>query len=108
MLEVLGNRKVVLCRELTKNFEEFSRGNLEEVMEWANTSEIRGEFVIILDGNHNEQVEENKVTTDLSIEEQVKELIEDRNLKPNQAIKEVAKENGLKKQEVYNLYHHLD
>lgn len=108
MLEVLGNRKVVLCRELTKKFEEFIRGNLEEVMEWANTSEIRGEFVIILDGNHNEQVEENKVTTDLSIEEQVKELIEDRNLKPNQAIKEVAKENGLKKQEVYNLYHHLD
>lgn len=108
MLEVLGNRKVVLCRELTKKFEEFIRGNLEEVMEWANTSEIRGEFVIILDGNHNEQVEENKVTTNLSIEEQVKELIEDRNLKPNQAIKEVAKENGLKKQEVYNLYHHLD
>ena len=57
MLEVLGNRKVVLCRELTKKFEEFIRGNLEEVMEWANTSEIRGEFVIILDGNHNEQVE---------------------------------------------------
>ena len=108
MLEVLGNRKVVLCRELTKKFEEFIRGNLEEVMEWANTSEIRGEFVIILDGIHNEQVEENKVTTDLSIEEQVKELIEDRNLKPNQAIKEVAKENGLKKQKVYNLYHHLD
>ena len=104
MLEMLGNRKVVLCRELTKKFEEFIRGNLEEVMEWANTSEIRGEFVIILDGNHNEQVEENKVTTDLSVEEQVKELIEDR----NQAIKEVAKENGLKKQEVYNLYHHLD
>ena len=94
--------------EQYKKFEEFIRGNLEEVMEWANTSEIRGEFVIILDGNHNEQVEENKVTTNLSIEEQVKELIEDRNLKPNQAIKEVAKENGLKKQEVYNLYHHLD
>lgn len=108
MSEVLGNRKVVLCRELTKKFEEFIRGNLEEVMEWANTSEIRGEFVIILDGNHDEQAEESKVTTDLSIEEQVKELIEDRNLKPNQAIKEVAKENGLKKQEVYNLYHHLD
>ena len=108
MSEVLGNRKVVLCRELTKKFEEFIRGNLEEVMKWANTSEIRGEFVIILDGNHDEQAEESKVTMDLSIEDQVRELIENRNLKPNQAIKEVAKENGLKKQEVYNLYHHLD
>lgn len=108
MSEVLGNRKVVLCRELTKKFEEFIRGNLEEVMEWANTSEIRGEFVIILDGNHDEQAEKSKVTTDLSIEEQVRKLIENRNLKPNQAIKEVAKENGLKKQKVYNLYHHLD
>src|SRR5699024_630726 len=108
MSEVLGNRKVVLCRELTKKFEEFIRGNLEEVMEWANTSEIRGEFVIILDGNHDEQAEESKVTMDLSIEDQVRELIENRNLKPNQAIKEVAKENGLKKQEVYNLYHNLD
>ena len=55
-----------------------------------------------------EQAEESKVTMDLSIEDQVRELIENRNLKPNQAIKEVAKENGLKKQEVYNLYHHLD
>ncbi|MYY76775.1 16S rRNA (cytidine(1402)-2'-O)-methyltransferase [Ligilactobacillus salivarius] len=108
MSEVLGNREVVLCRELTKKFEEFIRGNLEEVIEWANTSEIRGEFVIILDGNHDEQAEESKVTMDLSIEDQVRELIENRNLKPNQAIKEVAKENRLKKQKVYNLYHHLD
>ena len=108
MSEVLGNREVVLCRELTKKFEEFIRGNLEEVIEWANTSEIRGEFVIILDGNHDEQVEESKVTMDLSIEDQVRELIENRNLKPNQAIKEVAKENRLKKQKVCNLYHHLD
>ena len=69
---------------------------------------FRGEFVIILDGNHDEQAEESKVIMDLSIEDQVRELIENRNLKPNQAIKEVAKENRLKKQEVYNLYHHLD
>ena len=50
MLEVLGNRKIALCRELTKKFEEFIRGTIEEAVEWANKDEVRGEFCIILEG----------------------------------------------------------
>jgi 16S rRNA (cytidine1402-2'-O)-methyltransferase len=42
---ILGStRKVVLARELTKKFEEFVRGSLEEAVQWAETEEIRGEL----------------------------------------------------------------
>ena len=41
MREVLGNRKIVLCRELTKKFEEFIRGTIDEAQIWANENEIR-------------------------------------------------------------------
>lgn len=109
MVTVIGpERQVVLARELTKRYEEFIRGSLAEVSEWAQTNEIRGEFVMILAGNDNpEEVVVNKPTDDLSIKDYVLTLIEQGN-KTNDAIKIVAKERGLKKQQVYNIYHELD
>ena len=50
MHEVMGNRKIALCRELTKKFEEFIRGTVSEVIEWAKEDEIRGEFCLIIEG----------------------------------------------------------
>lgn len=50
MYDILGNRQVAICRELTKKFEEFIRGNLSEVVEWAHQDEIRGEFCLIIEG----------------------------------------------------------
>ncbi|HJV30560.1 MAG TPA: 16S rRNA (cytidine(1402)-2'-O)-methyltransferase, partial [Bacillales bacterium] len=49
MLEILGNRRIALCRELTKRYEEFIRGSLTEVIEWANQDEVRGEFCLIME-----------------------------------------------------------
>ena len=50
MQEVLGNRKIAICRELTKKYEEFIRGTVEEVIDWASQDEIRGEFCLIVEG----------------------------------------------------------
>src|SRR5262249_39791431 len=58
MLEILGNRNIALCRELTKKFEEFIRGTLEEAIKWANQDEIRGEFCLIVEGATGEVEEE--------------------------------------------------
>ena len=49
MLEVLGNRRLVIARELTKQYEEFVRGTIEEVLEMVD--ELRGEMVVIVEGS---------------------------------------------------------
>ena len=54
--EIFGNREIVLCRELTKKFEEFIRGTLEEVLEWSRNDEIRGEFCIVVQGADEETI----------------------------------------------------
>ena len=51
MLDILGDRKIVLCRELTKKFEEFIRGTISEALTWATESEVRGEFCLIIEGS---------------------------------------------------------
>ncbi|WEV57752.1 16S rRNA (cytidine(1402)-2'-O)-methyltransferase [Ligilactobacillus acidipiscis] len=98
-------RQIVLCRELTKRYEEFLRGTIADAIEWANNSEIKGEFVLIVEGNQAPLQEEPKAV--LPLEEQVDLLIKSENLKTNDAIKRIAKQNKLKKQVVYNEYHHL-
>lgn len=47
--EVLGNRKIALCRELTKRYEEFLRGTVSEFIQWASEQEVRGEFCLIIE-----------------------------------------------------------
>lgn len=109
MITIIGpERQVVLARELTKRYEEFIRGTLAEVSEWAQSNEIRGEFVMILAGNDNPEIlTQAKDTDNLSISEYVDTLISQGN-KTNDAIKLVAKDRGLKKQQVYNIYHEID
>lgn len=100
-----ADRPAVLCRELTKRYEEFLRGSLSDLAEWAATDTVRGEFVVLVGGNPHPTT----TAVDLSepIETQVDRLIAAGD-KPNAAIKEVANLRGLKKQDVYRTYHHLD
>ncbi|WP_125544505.1 16S rRNA (cytidine(1402)-2'-O)-methyltransferase [Levilactobacillus lindianensis] len=103
-----ADRPAVLCRELTKRYEEFLRGSLQELADWAATDTVRGEFVVLVGGNPAPTMAATEAV-DLSepVEVQVDRLIAAGD-KPNAAIKEVANLRGLKKQEVYRTYHHLD
>ncbi|MEO2077172.1 MAG: 16S rRNA (cytidine(1402)-2'-O)-methyltransferase [Bacillus sp. (in: firmicutes)] len=105
MLEVLGNRNIAICRELTKKYEEFIRGTLEEVIEWAHNDEIRGEFCMIVEGTSEEVEEEASWWEDLSIEEHVNHYMSVENISSKDAIKQTAKDRGLNKREVYQVYH---
>lgn len=105
MLEVLGNRNIAICRELTKKYEEFIRGTLEEVIEWAHNDEIRGEFCIIVEGTNEEVEEGTSWWEDLSIEEHVNHYMSVENVSSKDAIKQTAKDRGLNKREVYQAYH---
>ena len=50
-LECFGDRQVAVARELTKKFEEVKRGKLSEVIGYFSTHTIRGEFVLVVEGN---------------------------------------------------------
>ena len=74
-----GTREIVLARQLTKRFEEFLRGTLEEAVNWVESNNIRGEFCIVLEGNDGSDLEEPEATwwdKGLSVLEHVSELIE--------------------------------
>ena len=108
--QILGpSRKVVLAREVTKKFEEFVRGTLEEAVMWAENEEIRGEFVLVFDGSTEENpVDSEKWWTELSIIDHVNQVIEKQSLTSKEAIKVVAVERDLPKRDVYQEYHIQD
>ncbi|MGG0187776.1 16S rRNA (cytidine(1402)-2'-O)-methyltransferase [Bacillus rhizoplanae] len=105
MKDVLGNRNVVLCRELTKKFEEFIRGSLEEVIHWAKENEVRGEFCVLVEGSTEEAVDEEVWWETLTVEGHVEYYIEEKGLSSKEAIKIVAKDRNMSKRDVYQAYH---
>ncbi|EFI68419.1 hypothetical protein BFZC1_11997 [Lysinibacillus fusiformis ZC1] len=107
MEAILGERRIVLARELTKKFEEFLRGTLSEAVEWSQTEEIRGEFCIVLEGNScvEEEDHEEAYWQNMSIVEHVDFIINQSNVSSKEAIKEVGKLRQVSKRDVYNEYH---
>ncbi|MGM9928015.1 MAG: 16S rRNA (cytidine(1402)-2'-O)-methyltransferase [Bacillus sp. (in: firmicutes)] len=106
MKQILGNRKIVLCRELTKKFEEFIRGDVEGALQWAQENEIRGEFCLIVEGNSTETLPtEEKWWEELTIVEHVNYYIEEKGLHNKEAIKQTAKDRDVHKRDIYHAYH---
>ncbi|MEG1311832.1 MAG: 16S rRNA (cytidine(1402)-2'-O)-methyltransferase [Romboutsia sp.] len=99
MLKILGNRKIAVNRELTKKYQEIIRQDLETVINIFEEREIRGEFVLIVEGFNGEKTVKNNYD-DLSEREYVITLIED-GMDKKDAIKAVCKERKLKKDVVY-------
>ncbi|MBS9336578.1 16S rRNA (cytidine(1402)-2'-O)-methyltransferase [Fructobacillus papyrifericola] len=115
LVEVLGGqRQVVLARELTKRYEEFLRGTAEEALQWAEEGEIRGEFVLLVEGKKDGSGRTDQAGEDSRVElaaenpEAAVQALVDGGMKPNAAIKQVAKESGQSRQEIYKLYHHIE
>lgn len=106
MKNIFGKRSAVLARELTKRYEEFIRGNLEELIVWAEEREIRGEFCLIVSGSDEGSDEEERMWWhDVSIIEHVDYYIQTENLSVKDATKRVAKDRKLSKRDVYQQYH---
>lgn len=104
LVEVFGaNRQVVLAREVTKRYEEFIRGTAEEVSGWTEETELRGEFVVIVEGNA--EVSEEHYWTEWTVLEHIEYKMTFEKMSSKQAIKEVAKEREVPKREVYAEYH---
>lgn len=100
MLEVYGDRQVVLVRELTKIYEEYQRGLISELLEAIGDEPLKGECLLIVDGASEEKAE--KSEEELLAE--IDFLIETGSQK-SKAIKEVARKYGLNKSDLYSTYH---
>lgn len=97
MLEILGDRKITVCRELSKIHEEIVRDNISNIIPLVDT--MKGEFVIVVEGN-----KEIVDFSELDVVEHVKMYVED-GMKEMDAIKQVAKERGVAKSIIYSEYH---
>ncbi|WP_417900984.1 16S rRNA (cytidine(1402)-2'-O)-methyltransferase [Bacillus sp. CSS-39] len=106
MLEVLGDRRIVVSRELTKKFEEFTRGRISEVLALLGDQAVKGECCLILEGNNEEILDEVETWWQtLSLQEHVEHYMKEGNHSSKDAIKQVAKERDLPKREVYQAFH---
>ena len=97
LLQVFGDRKIVLCREISKKYEEAIRGTVSEVLEITDT--LKGEMVVVVEGNL-----EQEDFSSMTILEHINLYLED-GMSEKVAIKKVAVERGIPKSVVYKEYH---
>jgi 16S rRNA (cytidine1402-2'-O)-methyltransferase len=96
MIEVFGDRRAVMTRELTKIHEETIRGTLFDILKRLNEGTLKGEFTVIVHGASSEAANQ-----DIDAAEYLKNLMLHRGLTKKEAIAAAAEELGLPKKEVY-------
>ena len=102
MKEILGDRNIVLARELTKIHEEFIRGKISDMLKTLENP--KGEFVIIIEGSKEDEKEEKQKTLNaLSLEEHF-EFYEKQNYDKKEIIKKIAKDRNTNKNEIYQYF----
>ena len=102
LYETLGDRKLTVCRELTKRYEEKTLTTFLEILQYYKDNEPRGEYVLIIAGKTFEELkqEEQKNWENLSLEEHM-EVYEKQGIGRKEAMKLVAKDRGISKRDVY-------
>ena len=100
--EALGNRRMTLCRELTKKHETGQEFSLEQAIAYYEQNEPRGEYVLVLQGcsRQEKEKEAQDAWKEMSLQEHMK-VYEDQGLDRKEAMKRVAKDRGVGKREIY-------
>jgi 16S rRNA (cytidine1402-2'-O)-methyltransferase len=103
-LEILGNRPAVIARELTKIYEEFLRGHLEDLVAIACAKAPRGEITILIgpsDGSGQTVLVPEDANRTIPIARRVDEIAKQRGVDPKAALKQAARERGISRREAY-------
>lgn len=102
LLSALGDRKITLCRELTKKFEEADRTSISEAIAYYEMHDPRGEYVLVIEGRDRKELEqeEQQAWEKMSLQEHM-ELYERQGIPHKEAMKLVAKDRGISKRDVY-------
>lgn len=102
LYETLGNRRVTLCRELTKRFETILPTTFEDALKMYQEEEPRGEYVLVVEGKSHEDFKKEQEADwqSISIEEHMS-IYEEKGINHKEAMKLVAKDRGITKRDVY-------
>ena len=100
--EALGNRKITVCRELTKKYEEAFRTTLEDAVIHYQANDPKGECVIVIQGKSIDDIKEEQKRSweEMSLEEHMR-YYEEQGMERKEAMKQVAKDRGISKRDVY-------
>ena len=101
--DTLGNRKITLCRELTKKYETVTPTDLGSALEIYENEEPRGEYVLVIEGKDRKEIEarERKSWESMTLQQHM-EYYEKDGLEKKEAMKKVASDRGISKRDVYN------
>lgn len=104
LYEVLGERRLTLCRELTKRFETVFPTTFEQAIAYYENEEPRGEYVLVIEGLDRSKLklDEQAKWEEISIREHM-QLYESQGIERKEAMKKVAADRGISKREVYQL-----
>ena len=102
LLEALGNRKMTLCRELTKKHETAFASTIEDILKFYETQEPKGECVLVIEGKSRAELvqEERARWEEMTIEEHM-EVYLAQGMDKKEAMKAVAKDRGVSKRDIY-------
>lgn len=102
LLETLGERRITLCRELTKKFETIMPTTLEGAADYYEENEPKGEYILVIEGKSRKEIEEEqqKSWESMSIEEHMA-FYEKQGIDRKSAMKKVAADRGVGKREIY-------
>ena len=103
LLSAAGDRKMTICRELTKKFEEAVPTTLQGAVDYYEENTPRGEYVLVIAGADPEENRRRKEQDwqTLSLEEHMR-IYEDRGCDRKEAMKKVAADRGVSKRDIYN------
>lgn len=106
LYKALGERRITLCRELTKKFETVMPTTLEKAMEYYQNEEPRGEYVLVVEGRSREEKRREEIASweAMTIKEHMA-YYEQQGMDNKSAMKQVAKDRGVGKREIYAHLH---
>lgn len=102
LYSTLGDRKITLCRELTKKFETIFPTTLSQSLEYYKTEEPKGEYVLVIEGRSREEMKARDIAAweEMSIRDHMA-LYENQGMDHKEAMKAVAKDRGVGKRDIY-------
>lgn len=102
LLGTLGNRRMTLCRELTKKHETAFASTIEEILKFYETREPKGECVLVIEGKSRTELEKQERARweEMTVEAHMKIYL-DQGIDKKEAMKRVAKDRGVSKRDIY-------
>ena len=98
MYDILGDRQMVMVREMTKVFEEVRRGSIHAIMDHLVPKGVKGEFTLVVSGKGKAK---KAVPLDETMQNRIKELLVDKNMRVKEVANLLSNEDGLPYRAVY-------